>query len=475
MNILIISTNRNLHPMPVVPLGACLVAQAASDAGHHVLLLDLMFARNPPRSVSAAIREFNPDLVGISVRNIDNNDMEKPVFYLQELPQLIENIRRLTGAPIVLGGAAVSVMPEEILRFSGGTCAVCGDGDLVFPELINNLTADMLPEDLPGLAWLEDGIFRLNSTTTEQYPRSNPLPDLNRWLDLGAYRRRLTTIPLQTKLGCHYRCNYCTYNKIEGRTYRMIDPEKAVDAVARLESMGLRDIELVDNVFNSPRHHALAFCEGLARLRHDCRLQSLEINPASLDDDLLVAMEKAGFAGIGITAESASEPVLAGLNKGFTVTDVHQAAEAVSRHELPCLWIFLFGGPGETPETVQETLDFAKNVVRPRDVAFFNTGIRVYPGTGIEDIARRQGVLDLPPEKMLEPVFYVSPEVEVDWIRAKVKEAMAIHLNFINGDSINLPFLPALNFLGKKLGLRPPLWKHSRKIRRGLRMMGMEA
>jgi len=71
MNVLIISTNQNVFPMPVMPIGACVVAEAAERAGHEVSVLDLMFERDPTRAITSAIRKSNPDVIGLSVRNID--------------------------------------------------------------------------------------------------------------------------------------------------------------------------------------------------------------------------------------------------------------------------------------------------------------------------------------------------------------------------------------------------------------------
>ena len=260
----------------------------------------------------------------------------------------------------------------------------------------------------------------------------------------------------------------------EGNTYRFSDPEQVAASAVRLASSGLRDIEFVDSVFNAPYDHAMAVCEALARSKPRARFQSLELNPLYFDDALLAAMEQAGFVGFGLTVESASDEVLQGLRKGFTVRHVHAAAEIVRRHHLPCVWIFLLGGPGETQETVRETLRFAGTAIRPRDAAFFNIGIRIYPGTELESIARRQGVLTLPAAKMLEPVFYVSPEADFGWITRQVKNAMNSHMNFMSGDSLNFPFLPAIHRVGYRLGLRSPLWRHTRFIRRGLRFAGMD-
>jgi len=215
-------------------------------------------------------------------------------------------------------------------------------------------------------------------------------------------------------------------------------------------------------------------CAALARVKHTGRLQCLELNPRDFDDALVTAMERAGFVGMGITLESASDPVLQGLRKGFTSCEVHHAAAVVRRHRIPCAWIFLLGGPGETRETVRETLQFAKKHIRPQDVAFFNAGIRIYPGTELESIARKQGVLSRSREERLAPLFYVSPDVDAHWMEQELKKSMDRQMNFISMASMGHSFLPTINRIGSKLGLRPPLWRHTGIIRRGLRLAGMD-
>ncbi len=473
MNILMISTNRAVSPMPVMPIGACTVAEAAERAGHSVTMLDLMFANDPIRAVEAVLQQEEFGLIGLSVRNIDNNDMYRPVFYIDDLVPLITAIRRQTGTPVVLGGASLTVMPEEILRAAGAECAVIGEGEATFPRLIERMERRESWEDLPGIAFVKDGVFRKNPPPGADIAVC-AAPAYHRWLDLGAYRSHLATVPLQTKLGCPFQCCYCTYRKIEGDAYRLFDAESVAEAALRVTSAGLRDLEFVDNVFNAPYSHAVSVCEALLRSGVRARFQSVELNPAKFDDELLDVMEQAGFVGIGLTVESASDAVLRGLRKSFTSREVHRAAETLRRHDLPCAWIFLLGGPGETRETVTETLRFAETMIGKQDVAFFNIGIRVYPGTEIESIARRQGVLTVPPRAMLAPAFYVSPEVDAAWIRAQVKTAMGSHMNFMSIDSFSFPYLPLINRLGRRLGIRSPLWRYTRFIRRGLRLAGMQ-
>jgi len=473
MKILLISTNRNTLPMPVMPIGACIVAQAAEGAGHSVFFLDLMFSKDPRTGIESALTRWKPDVVGLSVRNIDNNDMQGTVYYLTDLLGIVDVIRSRTSAPIILGGAALGVMPEQILRLVPVTCAVVGDGEMVFPQLLGCLSRHECFSDLPGVASIENGVFTRNSSAAG-FLATCPLPDYHRWLNTPAYRSQMATVPVQTKTGCRFNCVYCTYPKIEGSNCRLKEPGSIADAVAQLAASGLRDIEFVDSVFNAPLEHAMEVCAALARVKHTARLQCLELNPRDFDDGLVTAMERAGFAGMGITLESASDPVLQGLRKGFTSREVHHAAEVVRRHRIPCAWIFLLGGPGETRETVRETLHFARQQIRPGDVAFFNTGIRIYPGTELEAIARAEGVLVRQPEDMLAPVFYVSPEVEADWLDQELKKAMNSQMNFINMAAMGHSLLPAIHRISHKLGLRPPLWRHTGIIRRGLRMAGID-
>ncbi len=473
MNILIICTNRNQYPVPVLPSGACMIAEAAERAGHSVSLLDLMFEADPLRAIKKTVNAATYDVIGLSVRNIDNVEMGGPRYFINDLINLVDAVRAETDAPIIMGGTALAVMPEEILRTTRVSRAVIGDGVVVMPRLLEKLASREPCNDLPGVASLDDGVFRINPPASGSCGICTA-PDYLRWLNMKAYRSYLSTVPLQTKLGCRFQCVYCTYRKIEGGIYRLLDPGSAAEAALSFASSGLTDIEFVDNVFNAPYDHAIAVCEALIRAQPQARFQSLELNPASFDHELLSTMERAGFVGFGLTVESASDPVLRSLKKGFTAREVHAAAAVVRGHRLPCMWIFLLGGPGETQETVRETLSFAETAIRPQDTALFNVGIRIYPGTELESIARGQGLLSLPPADMLKPVFYVSPEVDADWIMREVGRSMGSHMNFVNSDSFSFPYLPQITRLGHWLGLRAPLWRYTRHIRRGLRFIGMD-
>jgi radical SAM superfamily enzyme YgiQ (UPF0313 family) len=474
VDVLIIAANRNRHPAPVIPYGACMVAEAAAAAGHRVEFLDLMFQPDPERAVAAALRRFPAEVVGLSVRNLDNNDMQAPAEFVTALTELTRTVQRLSAAPLVLGGPAVGVMPEPLLRRTGAAAAVLGDGEAVFPALLQALGNGGGLGNVPRLAWLADGAYRVSADRRCALGNAAATPQYPRWLDLKAYGANLTAVPLQSKRGCPFSCIYCTYGISEGHDYRLIPPEEVAAAVHRLAAMGCRDIEFVDNVFNSPYDHALAICHYLARKPAPVRLQSLELNPAFIDDRLLDVMARAGFVGIGVTVESAADPALAGLKKAFNAAEVARAADIIRRSPLPCFWMFLLGGPGETRDTVRQSLDFARRTLRPGDVAYFNVGIRIYSDTELEAIARRQGMLSGPEEEMLAPAFYFSPELDYHWTLDQVRRAAADHLNILHSASLSHPWLPAVNRIFSRLPLRRPLWRHTRIIRRVVRALGRD-
>jgi radical SAM superfamily enzyme YgiQ (UPF0313 family) len=262
MKILLVNTNRCRSPFPVLPAGACLVADAARGAGHRVTFLDLMFAREPMHALAAKIEEARPDVVGLSVRNIDNNDMLNPGEFVTELRALADAIRRRSDAPIVLGGPALPIMPEALLRHTGARCAVLGDGERVFPRLVERLGRGDTNGAVGDVAWLDGDRFRRARANGRGGFGAFRVPNLRRWVDLRPYISRYSPVPVRTKLGCRFECIHCTYPAIEGKAYRLADPEAVAEGVGSLVSCGLRDIEFVDNVFNYPYDQACAPSDG---------------------------------------------------------------------------------------------------------------------------------------------------------------------------------------------------------------------
>ncbi|HKN58016.1 MAG TPA: cobalamin-dependent protein, partial [Gemmatimonadaceae bacterium] len=152
------STNRERQPYPVVPNGLACVASALDAAGHDVRFADLCFARDPIRRARDAAVSFRPDIVGVSVRNIDNSDAIALQHYTPEARAVLHTLRAAAPrAKIVAGGAAFGVAPEALFRDLAVDYAVAGDGERASVALIDALSSGAVVEGIPGVVREQNG------------------------------------------------------------------------------------------------------------------------------------------------------------------------------------------------------------------------------------------------------------------------------------------------------------------------------
>ena len=471
--VLLVSTNRERQPYPVVPNGLACVASALEAADHHVGFLDLCFADDPVKTARETAVSFGPDIIGLSVRNIDNSDAIALRHYTPEARDVMRALRAAApSARIIAGGAAFGVAPEALFRDFGVDYAVAGDGERASVALVNALCSGDAVGALPGLVRDRDGTVVFTPPGEEADLDSLPRPSLHRWIDLARYQRNGATIPIQTKRGCVYKCVYCTYRNVEGWGYRTRDPELVADEIAELKmEAGIHHFDFVDSTFNSPPGHAIQVCEAIERRNLRVHLDTTNFTPATASPELLSAMTRAGFRTLGISAESASDPVLEKLEKGFTAAKVREVAERVERHGIRTLWIFLVGGPGETDATVEETLAFARWRLERGDAVYTTVGLRIYPGTTLHRIAIAEGVVP-PASNLLDPTFYFSSALSFDATVARLKRFAADHPRFMFSADSRSVVLPYLTRVASVLRLPRPHWQYMGLFQRVSRAIG---
>jgi anaerobic magnesium-protoporphyrin IX monomethyl ester cyclase len=471
--VLLVSTNRERQPYPVVPNGLACIASALDAAGHRVRFLDLCFVNNPVAAARRATREFQPDIIGVSVRNIDNSDAIALRHYTPEARDVLQALRESApAAKVIAGGAAFGVAPEALFRDLGVDYAVAGDGERASVALVDALSSGAPIENLPGLVRDRNGTDVFTPTGEDADLDSLPSPALHRWIDLARYQRHGATIPIQTKRGCVYKCVYCTYRNVEGWGYRTRLPELVADEIEELKvKAGIHHFEFVDSTFNSPPGHALQVCEAIARRKLGVQLDTTNFTPAAASSDLLGAMKVAGFRSLGITAESASDRVLEKLEKGFNAAKVREVAERVEKHGIKALWIFLVGGPGETRLTLEDTLAFARWRLERGDAVYVTVGVRIYPGTTLHRIAIDEGVV---PAKstLLDPTFYFSHQLSFDTAVMRLKRFAADHPRFMFSADSRSVVLPYLTRAASVLRLPRPHWQYMGLFQRVARAIG---
>jgi len=458
--VLLVSTNRERSPQPVVPNGVACVASALDAAGHDVRVEDLCFTSDPSRALAKAVSSFRPDIIGVSVRNLDNSDALALRHYTPEAAGMLRTLRALAPkAAVIAGGAAFGVAPESLFHELDVDYAVAGDGERASVALIDDLAAGRIPGVIPGLVRRQDGGTTFSPPGEEADLDSLTRANMHRWLDLGAYQRRGATVPIQTKRGCVYKCVYCTYRNVEGWGYRLRDPQMVAEEIAELKRAGVRHFDFVDSTFNSPPGHAIQVCDAIAARGLQVQLDTTNFTPAAVSDELLRAMRRAGFRWLGITAESASDPVLARLEKGFDAAKAHSAAERIEAAGIGTLWIFLLGGPGETPATVEETLRFAAWRLGRGDAVYLTVGLRIYPGTTLQRIAVEEGVIAAA-DPLLAPAFYFSPALDFATTVNRLRRFAADHPRFMFSADSRSAILPRLTRLASLIGLPRPHWRY---------------
>jgi len=459
--VLLVSTNRERQPYPVVPNGLACVASALDAAGHEVRFLDLCFARNPVAVSRNAARDFAPSIIGVSIRNIDNSDAIALRHYTPEARTVLSALRSAApAAKVIAGGAAFGVAPEALFRDFGVDYAVAGDGERASVNLVNAIAEGREPESIAGVVRADGNRVHFSPPGEDADLDSLPSPSLHRWIDLKRYERNGATIPIQTKRGCVFKCVYCTYRNVEGWGYRMRSPKLVADEIEELNRRArVNNFDFVDSTFNSPPGHALEVCEEISRRNLAVHLDTTNFTPAAASAELLAAMRRAGFRTLGITAESASDPVLERLEKGFTAAKVREVAERVEKSGIRALWIFLVGGPGETRKSLEETLRFARWRLDRGDSVYLTVGLRIYPGTTLHQIAVSEGRVAAG-DSLLDPSFYFSEALGFEETVDRLRAFAANHPRFMFSADSRSPFLPYLTRVASLLRLPRPHWQY---------------
>ena len=434
--VFLISANLTTAPYPVYPLGMAVVAAALKAAGHDVMQADLLQAGARFRDIQLALEERPPDYVGISLRNLDNVDSftSAQEWYLDGITLLIQQIRATCGAPIILGGPGFSLMPEDILDYTGADYGVAGEGEQACCDLLNALNAGRNPGRIVGGSRTPLGGDQIHS----------PLWEKNL---VDFYLARSGMANIQTKRGCPCNCIYCSYPKIEGVEHRRRDPRAVVDDIERLQrDFGVAAVFWADGVVNDLDGHYLEVAGEM--LRRETRLTWYGFfRPTGLGRDELETLKRSGLRAMELGTDGATDDTLEGLGKSFSFEDVLAFHQACVQLEIPVAHYVIFGGPSETPATVSTGL---KNLERlDRSVIFAFSGIRVHPGTGLHELAIQQGMLS-PSASLLRPVFYVSPAIEKERMDAAIRSAFRSRRNSFFPPSEGLLRLAVMNRFGYK-------------------------
>ena len=450
--ILLISLNRYSNPYPVFPLGISYLSSSLIAAGYKTHLYDL---QADSTKIGDVLRDFDPEYIGLSLRNIDDVVIQKCTFFASELISQVQLIRSITKVPIIIGGSGFSIFPGKLLELTNADFGIRGEGEIAFPYLLNCLETGKNYDSIPGL------VFRKNGTIINNPPKPEMLSGTFSFSKskhlIKYYRDKSTILNFQTQRGCAYNCCYCTYPIIEGNFFRRRNPAEVIEEIDELVSFKAPYLSIVDSIFNSSYEHVTSLCEEIIRKKLKIKW-SCYLRPKGITQPLINLMKKAGLSHIEFGSDSFCDSVLNKYGKHFTFSDINNASLCAKNAGVHYAHFLIFGGPGETEETIGEGF---KNSLFLKNTVFFSyIGMRVYPETPIFHHMIKTGMISYSTD-ILKPYYYVTSDIPREKILEIITKFGNQTKNWIIGE-----FSPNLQKLRDKLinnGFSGPLWEYLKK------------
>jgi len=437
--VFLISSNTATDPYAVYPLGMAVVSGALQSAGHQVQQYDFLAYGQSLSNLTEKIELFSPDLLAISLRNIDNVDSFSgdDGWFLKEVRDLICFVREKTAVPIVVGGPALTILPEDIANYLGVDHVIIGEGERSLPQLVADLAAG---KKVPQI------IQRSEPLPGDHF--SSPLYDAKL---LEFYKEQSGMANLQTKRGCPHRCSYCSYPHLEGFEFRFRSPHLVVDELEKLKlEHGVERVFFTDSVFNDPRKEYLKLVEEMLSRNLGMGWSGF-FRPQNLDRKELALMKRAGLYALELGTDAASDQTLAGLDKRLTFADILAVNQACLDEKLPAAHFVMFGGPDEDDASVEEGLNNMAQL--GQSVVFAFSGIRIHPDAPLHQRAIKDGVITAD-TSLLKPIYYFSPLLDRERMEERIEANFAGNRNRIFPPSKGAERLAVM----KDFGFRGLMW-----------------
>lgn len=443
--VLLISANTLKVPYPVYPLGLDYVA-GSLNSRYSTKIVDLNTVNAD--DLGAIIREFAPDFVGISIRNVDNTDTINCRDFLSDYQNIVGQVRKNSQARLILGGSGYTVFPVEFLQALDADYGIAGEGEKL-PLLLEALERNDNAQSIPGVVTKDTVTVTFDPWSSSIQRRFDPVSS-----HTGFYLSYGGMLNLQTKRGCPFHCSYCTYPHIEGSRMRFFPVREIALKARELQDAGAKYIFITDSAFNASHEHSLKVAGAFIEARVTIPWGGF-FAPTIPPPDYYKALADAGLTHVEFGTESLSDTMLTNLQKPFAARDVFTAHKQALAADLHIAHYFLSGGPGESAVTLQDTLNGVDSL--EKSVFFFFCGIRIYPHTAMYDIALKEGQIS-PAQSLLPPVFYRSPHISDKEIMQVVENHANGRFNWIvgAGESKATRVLPKLY----ERGYTGPLWEH---------------
>jgi len=425
MKILLVQAYLGTQEPPIFPLGLSYLAAAVK--GHNVKVFDPNVVENPPSEFTNILLGFRPEIVGISLRNIDSTNKRKVVFYYRFFKEMISLVEKyLNGhCRLVVGGPGFSMFANEIMRdVPAIEYGVFVEAENAFRELIENLDQ---PEKVKGI------FYRKNRKVMFTGPREHSdldtlMPPDRTIISMAPYINIPDAIGVETKRGCIFSCSYCVYGFLNGKKYRLINPVRVVDDIEFLyDELGIRHFMFIDSVFNNPLPHAEAICREIIRRSIDVRW-SAWFHEKFMTEEFIRIAKEAGCNKVMLSPDGIDPDTLRGLGKSQAKQDILRCFNMLKSDigKIEVYYNFFKNPPKQNLVGFLSLLRFyvrAKFQLKSRVHFEFNS-LRIEPHTELCEMALKEGLIDVN-DPLLYPKYYTNTDTwYIDkafnvWLRVK--------------------------------------------------------
>jgi len=350
--------------------GLLSIGTLLQSRGCEVQIIHMVPDKYDIAALEVAIRGFRPDLVGISVMTFQTKSAKAVARAVKSVDWEI---------PVVVGGPHVSAVTNNALKeIRNADFAFYGEAEQAMVDFVEGRNVETgrhsAVEDLDSLPFPDLSLINLDNYTSPAPPGPRP------------------SMSMMATRGCPFRCNFCS-RAVFGNTVRRMSPERVVEEVEYLHKRwGIQEIFIMDDTFNLKRDWAVEVFEllikkGLDKLRYKAPFRA---NEKLVDAALLKLAKRAGVWLIFYGVESGNQEMLSRMNKGLELGEIRRAFALTHKAGIKTTASFIVGYPGETPETIRQSQEFAVEL-RPFWIGF--SRLTPFPGTKVCTDVKQAGHL----------------------------------------------------------------------------------
>ena len=374
----------------VPPISLLHVAALLEREGVVVDLIDMEAENLSYPEALERIRSFAPDLLGFTVTT----------WSFHSALQWIKRFKADTALPVLVGGEHLRLYPDETMSYDAIDFCIIGEAELPLPDFIRAFREGRPFEGIKSLGYRKDG--RVIIDRTLQYVEdlnSVPFPARhlikNELYENILSRKKNFTALISTR-GCPFNCAFCSHNQLK---YRFRSPGNVVDEIElNLKNFAIRDFDIYDSTFTVDRIRVIEICKEIRRRKLDVGF-TVRSRVDVMDKEMIDSLKSAGCHTILYGIESSNPEILKMMNKGISPELVVETIRYTKQSGIDILGFFLFGFPGETRETIEDTIRFSLEL--PLDYALYSILLPM-PDTEVYRYYQERGLGDFWAEYTLD-------------------------------------------------------------------------